>query len=114
MGNSETAKNIVRNLLGKEAAIDKEIPAGTSNTDLFGNEALPESGGSEISDQDLFGAPMKQDALDRDKSVLPPDVTNSETSSGDTPDTDTINQGYSVNGDKADDTYAGKGDGPKI
>ena len=114
MENSQVAKNIVKGLLGKEAAIDKEIPAGPTQTDLFGNEALPEPGGSEISDQDLFGLLKEQDSQDRDKSVLPPAVTNSEESSGTTPDTDEINQGYSANGNKADDTYTGNGGGPKL
>jgi hypothetical protein len=114
MENQKLAKNIVSSLLSKSAEIEKEIGA-QSNTDLFGAsiEAEPES--PSISDKDLFGLPKAQDDKDREDSVLPPEVDNSD-SGGDSEkaDTEKLDQGYSASSDKTDDTYTGSGDGPKI
>ena len=109
MEHQKLAKNIIDSLLAKSAEIEKEIGA-QSNKDLFGSsiEAEPES--PSIEDKDLFGLHKAQDDADRDKSVLPPDVANKEVVlDSDKSDTEDLDQGYSVSGDKADSTYTGSG-----
>jgi hypothetical protein len=114
MEHQKLAKNIIDSLLAKSAEIEKEIGA-QSNTDLFGLsiEAEPES--PSIEDKDLFDLPKSQDDKDRDKSVLPPLVENNDVVvDSDKSDTEDLDQGYSVSGNKADDNYTGSGDGPSL
>jgi len=109
----DIAKSVVKNLIEKPAAIDKQIGA-ESSTDLFGSDAKPEPASKDYSNVDLFGNVSDQAEEDRSDSALPEKVENTNSGNEESESSADLNQGYQASSDKADNMYTGSGSGPKI
>ena len=110
MDRQKIAKKIAQNI--KEIGSDSKQATIEKTVDLFGQEVEPIEAPSEDSStagKDLFG----YDSVDRDKSNLPPVVTNSDSAQGDEPDLDSdLDQGADATLN-SDPKYTGSGTGPK-